>query len=63
MNDKALRDILTFLELGRWAARKKIKDINESGEVIGLEYWTGAAETLEETTDMINQIVKENKSE
>ena len=61
MNEKALKDILTFLELGTWAVRKTIKEINEMGG--NADYWTGAAETLEETTEMINRIVKENKSE
>ena len=43
MNEKALKDILTFLELGTWAVRKTIKKINEMGG--NADYWTGAAET------------------
>ena len=59
MNENQLKDILTFLELATWAARKTIKKINEMGG--NVDYWTGAAETLEETTEMINRIVRENK--
>lgn len=59
MNEKALKDIITFLELGAWASRKTIKKINEMGG--NADYWTGAAEALEETTEMINHIVKKNE--
>ena len=61
MNEKALKDILTFLELGTWAARKAIKKINEGESRDNIDYWTGVAETLEETAEMINRIAKENK--
>ena len=59
MNEKALKDILTFLELGTWASRKTIKKINEMGG--NADYWTGVAETLEEVAQMIDRTAKENK--
>ena len=61
MNKNQLKHILMFLEMGTWAARKTLKKINE-GEMVGCaDYWSGAAETLEETLDMINQIVRKGK--
>ena len=65
MNEKALRDIFMYLELGAYAARKAIKRVNEGKGAPdeSAEYWTGVAETLEETADMIAKITGVTKNE
>ena len=61
MNEKQLKHILMFLEMGTWAARKALKKINE-GEMVGCaDYWVGVAETLEEVAQMIDRTAKEGK--
>ena len=61
MNKNQLKHILMFLEMGTWSASKTIKKINDGGMAGSADYWTGVSETLEETMDMINQIVKKDK--